>query len=280
MKSYTIPKPEHFDLDQIFSSGQAFRFEKIDENTYEGVAFSKIIQITDMGESLRFDNCSEQEYYEIWQGYFDLAADYQQIIDSLCLDPILELATSFGSGIRILRQPFFETLITFIISQQNNIPRIKKIVSALCENFGRKLIFNEKTYYAFPSAATLSSLSEEELSVVKCGFRSKYILDAARKIANGQICEMDLRKMDMPEARQELLKISGVGDKVADCVLLFSLGKLDAFPIDVWMKRVISLYYDKDAFSSDVFGEYAGIAQQYLFFYARENKIKELKIPG
>ena len=197
-------------------------------------------------------------------GYFDLNTDYNAIkkeISELC--PALKDAAESISGIRILRQEPWEALCSFIISQNNNIPRIKGIVSRLCEGFGEK----KDGCYSFPSAETLSRLSVEELAPLRAGFRARYILDAAKKVADGEVALDAMYELPLEECRKELMKIVGVGAKVAECTLLYGLHRLEAFPVDVWMKKALA-----DSFSgvtAEGLGRYAGIAQQYIFHYTR-----------
>jgi len=180
-------------------------------------------------------------------------------------------ATEFGAGIRILKQDKWEALCSFIISQNNHIPRIKKIVETLCTLFGEELSFMSQKYYAFPSAERMAKCTVADLSPLRCGYRAAYIIDAAKALVTG-VLDLDSLAMDAPEeARKKLKKIRGVGDKVADCVLLFGLNMLDAFPVDVWMKRAVSSHFEAN-FDPRSFSPYAGIAQQYIFFYERTTK--------
>ena len=189
------------------------------------------------------------------------------IINDLSLsDTVFSNIISEVSGIRILNQQPWETLCSFIISQNNNIPRIKGIIERLCGNFGNKICdFNE--YYSFPSAETISKLNDNELSILRAGFRTKYIIDAAKKVAEREVDLESLENIDIEEARKELMKIHGVGPKVADCTLLYGIHRFEAFPMDVWMKRAMKKLYP--GLDSSVFGKFAGVAQQYIFHYSR-----------
>lgn len=266
----------------IFECGQCFRWDESDGG-FIGIAHGRVIFVKDMGAGLvEIYNTTKKEFDSIWYDYFDFGTDYGVIKNVLSSDDIsLEKAIKFGGGIRILNQEPFECLISFIISTQNSIPRIKKIIAKMSELFGEKIKFNGKVFYAFPTCEVLSALSENDLAPLKVGYRAEYILDAAKKVKNGEVDIYSLFGADMQSARKELLKIKGVGPKVADCVLLFSLKKHAAFPIDVWIGRVMrSLYLNEDAtmkeilsFSNEKFLDYAGFAQQYLFYYARENKL-------
>jgi N-glycosylase/DNA lyase len=263
---------KNFDLKQIFSCGQAFRFYE-EENGYAGVAFDKVIYLTQEGSSVTIYNTDLNDFNKIWQNFFDLSTDYNTIRQKLSFDPVMIKAMEFGSGIRILKQDLWESLITFILSQQNNIPRIRGIVARLCNEYGKKIFYNDKVYYTFPTAEDIIKSPIKRLETIRAGFRCSYIYDAAMRCANGDFSLEKLTLLPTDEARKYLMTLKGVGPKVADCVLLFGAGKLDAFPVDVWMKRVIGTLYDKQSFKPELFGSYSGIAQQYLFYYGRENKI-------
>lgn len=270
-----------FDAAHTFMCGQCFRWEAQDDGSYTGVAFSKAVNISCSEGSLVIKNITLDEFNSQWKYYLDLSTDYNSIKSELSSDKNVKTAMDFGWGIKILNQEIFECLISFIISTQNAIPRIKKIVSKLSEMFGKRIEFNGKTYYAFPSLSELANVTEEELSPLKAGYRAAYIVDAVNKLKSGEVNLEALKSMSYSEAKKELMKIKGVGPKVADCVLLFSCGKKEAFPIDVWVKRTVqTLYLGENAkekeissFANEHFGKFAGVAQQYLFYYARENKI-------
>ncbi|MBQ2671769.1 MAG: DNA-3-methyladenine glycosylase 2 family protein [Clostridia bacterium] len=255
-----------FDLGQIFDCGQCFRWEKINENEYSGIAFGKKLVVSQISNDVYFKNTSKKDFENVWKDYFDFSFDYENLKKELeKIDPVLKKAIETYPGIRILKQEPWETLCSFIISQNNNIPRIKKIISKLCENFGEKI----NGGYAFPSAKKLAELTEEDLAVIKSGFRAKYILDAAKKVNSKEINLEKISKMPPENAKTELMKIKGVGPKVADCVLLYGMHNLAAFPMDIWMKKVMEAFFKgKDL---EVFGKYAGIAQQYLYHYTRTN---------
>ncbi len=260
-------------LKKTFECGQCFRFEQVEENTFEGVAFSKFLRVSQNNNIITLENADQKDFIDIWKSFFDLDTDYNKITAKLTEnDKIMKQAAEFGKGIHILRQELFETIISFIISQNNNIPRIKKIINLLCENFGTKITENKKTYYAFPTLEQLKGLTVENLSVIRAGFRAKYIVDAVEKISNNSVKTENIKRISYEEAKAELMNIKGIGNKVADCVLLFGASKFGAFPKDVWIKRIMkSLYHDENAV---IQGEYAGIAQQYLFYFARETGIE------
>ncbi|MBQ1182924.1 MAG: DNA-3-methyladenine glycosylase 2 family protein [Clostridia bacterium] len=209
-------------------------------------------------------DCTLDEYERIWRNYLDIDRDYGKIIDIISENEVLKNAAAENLGIRILRQDKWETLCSFIISQNNNIPRIKGIVERLCENFGEAL---DDDGYTFPSAETIAGLTPEDLAPIRSGFRARYIIDGAKKFLSGEI-DLDLiETADIDTARAELMKITGVGIKVADCTLLFGFNRIDALPKDVWIKRAIEEYFN-GTFPECAKG-YEGIAQQYLFNYIR-----------
>ena len=269
-----IENAKNFDIKQIFECGQAFRFNPAPDGGYEGVAFGRYLHVEQPDAGVLI-HAPKKDYDAIWHTYFDMDRDYQAIIDALSRgDDVMRAAAAYGSGIRVLNQDTFECLISFIISQSNNIPRIKGIIERLCENFGQKLASPDgRTFYAFPTLERLSEASTDDLCVIRAGFRAKYIRDAVDKICSGDVDLSALRGMDVLSGREELKKINGVGDKVANCVLLFGAGKADAFPVDTWIKKALLKFYGGRGFDPSVFSPYCGLAQQYLFYYARENKI-------
>lgn len=260
-----------FDMIHTFECGQCFRWNAVDEKSYIGVVGNYVITVTQDDEGYSF-LCNDDEFLK---NYFDFNNNYGEIKERLSsIDDVLPKAIPAGFGIRLLKQDPWETIISFIISANNNIPRIKKIVESLCFNFGNKIEFADNVYYTFPDAKTISKLTIEELDVIKSGFRAKYILDAAKKVAEG-VVDINLPyTMDTDSAREYLKQIKGVGNKVADCILLFAYQKYDVFPKDVWTKRVLHELYgveesEFDNFVLSHFGELAGYAQQYLFYYMR-----------
>ena len=256
-----------FDLSQTLDCGQSFRWGKNEDGTFTGVVRGVVAKAKYENGTLTLESNSELER-KMWESYFDLGLDYAEIKSNLSkMHPVLKEASSYAGGIRILNQEPFEALITFIISQNNNISRIKGIVERLCENFGEEI---ENHYYAFPTAEKLASLSPDDLAPIRAGFRHRYIIDAAKRVHFGEIDLEKLRTADYFEAQKELMKITGVGVKVADCVLLYGLHRLESFPLDVWMKRALSTLFE--GYKGDEFGLYGGIAQQYIFHYSRMHK--------
>ena len=259
-----------FDLAKIFECGQCFRWDADENGEYYGVALGRAARLRKNGGSV-FISGTAADFKAVWSGYFDLGRDYAEIRRRLCIDEFMKSATAFGAGIRILRQDKWEALCSFIISQCNNIPRIKKIIAEFCRLFGDELEAGRagKTLYAFPPAEKIARLSADDLAPIRCGYRADYLIGAARAAASGALDLEALSEQDPKTARAALKKLRGVGDKVADCVMLFGLNMPDAFPLDVWMKRAVAEHYGS-SFDPAVFTPYAGIAQQYIFYYMRE----------
>lgn len=254
----------NFDLAQTLDCGQAFRWSVNDEGVWSGVARGKFIELAEKDGDIVIYGSNKSDFETIWSDYFDLSRDYAAIINQFSSDETLKKAASFSSGIRILRQEPFEALCSFIISQNNNIPRIKGIISRLCENYGEPI----ENGYAFPSAKRLAALTVEDLAPIRSGFRAKYIIDAARRVASGDIDLDALKDLSYDEAQKILLTIKGVGPKVADCTLLYGCGHIEAFPKDVWIKRALKEYFGGEIPQCATGA--AGIAQQYIFYYVRE----------
>lgn len=264
MNKIIIQNLKCFSLDRTLLCGQCFRFDFLGENRYKVFSKDKSVIAQQIDNDLIFEGINRQEYDSFWRDYFDLDRDYEMIDSLLCTDEILSVASPYAKGIHILKQDPFETLCSFIISQNNNIPRIKGIISRLCELLGEKM---DDGHFAFPTCDSLAKLSAEDLAPIRSGFRAKYLIDAAQKVASGEVDLSLPYSMSVDEAREYLKQIKGVGDKVADCVLLFAYGKFDSFPKDVWIKRIMSEHYP-DGFP-ERFNSICGIAQQYLFHYFR-----------
>ncbi len=264
MSSIIIPNVRDLDLEQTLDCGQSFRWEKQNDGSFSGVAFGKYVNISLDGTDMIIKNAAPEDE-KIWREYFDLELDYGKIRGDISkLHPVLEDAARYAPGIRILRQEPYEALCTFIISQNNNIKRIKGIVARLCESFGDEI---DEGVYTFPTAERLAKLTPEDLAPLRAGFRNRYIIDSAKKVDSGEV-DLELCKTaDYETARAELMKITGVGAKVADCTLLFGMHRVEAFPVDVWMKRAMEKLFP--GMTANDFGEYAGIAQQYIFHYSR-----------
>ena len=277
-----------YSLSDTLECGQCFRFDLVDNGEYEceytGVVGSCFLHIAqrEKGELIFYDTDIEQ-FNSLWEKYFSLDTDWSfvkdDVLSALPDNEVLREAAEAGKGIAILRQDMWEALFSFIISQNNNIPRIKKIIRQLCFLYGKKCeSFCENCNgcgkcYSFPTPEDVLE-SPEKLNEAKVGFRYRYLLDAAEKVASGEI---DLEKLKYPAdfeyAKNELCKICGVGDKVSACILLFAGNHLNAFPVDVWMRRAIDEYFDGDLDYKKL-GNYAGVAQQYIFHYIRNKQKK------
>lgn len=271
-----------FCIKQILECGQCFRYYKLSEKDYIVISFGKIIRAKQINNILEL-YCDENDYNNIWKHYFDMDRDYGDIKDVLAKkDPYLKLAVNNKYGVRLLRQDPFETLISFVISQNKHITHIKKLIEELSKKHGTFIgEYQGQSYYSFPKVEDIKSITEDELRALKVGFRAPYIVDAINKVMNESVDLESIYNMSYEEAKKMLMSIKGVGNKVADCVLLFAYGKYEVFPTDVWVKRVMEYYYFKEEvpihkiteFAKTYFNEYAGFAQQYLFYYARDNKI-------
>lgn len=254
--------PKTFDLGQTLDCGQAFRWENID-GVWCGIAMGKSLKIYEDGNFFVLTT-TEAEFKEIWQEYFDLNTDYDSIKERLsAMSPALKEAAEYAPGIRLLKQDPWEALCSFIISQNNNIPRIKGIIKNLCKLFGEETALG----YTFPTAEKLSSLTVEDLAPIKSGFRAKYIISAAQTVSSNPTFLEEIYSLPVDKAREQLMIIKGVGPKVSDCALLFGFHKTECFPLDVWMKRAMETLLPNN--TPEDFGLDAGIAQQYIFHYSR-----------
>lgn len=264
MTERTIPD---FDLDQIARSGQCFRFRPLGERHYALVAGGRYLEVSQQGQTVRFD-CPEDEFEAVWRPYFDLDADYGRYKSAVAKrDKYLQSAVAAGGGLRILRQELWETIVCFIISQQNNIARITKCVENLCLLFGETCYNKSKQVYnAFPSAERLAACTADELAPIRLGYRAKYILAAARQVASGEVDLDAVRRMDYAHAKAELMRLTGVGVKVAECICLFALHHIDAFPIDTHIRQMLDAHYPK-GFPLRRYKGFAGVMQQYAFYY-------------
>lgn len=278
-----IEELKNFDLKQTLECGQIFRYERISSNSYRVITKNKRTRLTQKPGSttLMIHDSNISEYEEIWKDYLDMETDYEHIINQVSKDdPYMQKALEYGQGIRILKQDTWETLISFIISQNKAIPHIQQCINNLCQAFGQMVMDKDgESYYAFPTVEELSKATEQEIRDCKVGFRAPYIMDACQKIMDNTVVLEALPAMSTQEAKEVLMKIKGVGEKVAHCVLLFGLGKTDTFPTDVWIKRIMeSIYFDHKEtsnqhiieFANKKYGDYAGYAQQYLFYYGRQ----------
>lgn len=268
MKSICLASAAELDIVKTFECGQCFRWNADDKGVYYGVykgwaaklweEDGKVYIISDAPESL-------------WREYFDLDRDYAQISRSFKGGEYLDKCVDYGMGIRILRQEPWEALCSFIISQCNNISRIKGIVERLCKEYGEKIEFEGREFYSFPSAEKIAVLEEADLAMLRSGYRAPYIINAARQIVSGSLKLEELIGCNSDTAKKALKELNGVGDKVANCVVLFGLYHMEAFPIDVWIKRALKEHFPKN-FDPAALGPYAGLAQQYIFYHIRENE--------
>ncbi|MCE5222002.1 MAG: 8-oxoguanine DNA glycosylase [Clostridium sp.] len=302
VKSYddyvVIEDVKNFKLKHIFECGQIFRFEEIEENHFIVIAFGELIEVKEDGNNIILYNATEKDVNEIWIKYFDLDRDYSEIKEELSKDSLLKESIGFGYGVRVLNQDPFEMLLSFIISARNNIPSIKKTVNKISEKWGKEINYKGQTYYAFPNINEIKDATLEEIQETGASFRSKYIIDTIKNVydsvkENKDLNEIDanqylkynldyIKSLNDDECHSALQEFKGVGAKVADCIMLFSMEKTSAFPVDVWVKRAMIHFYGAEdsslnkirIFARNKFGELAGFAQQYLFYYARENKIK------
>lgn len=258
---------ENFSLAQICDSGQCFRMVKREDNRYSVVAFGRYLEIEQDGKECVF-HCDEKEFDELWKGYFDLETDYGYYIAQINPnDKYLNQAAQFGFGIRILRQELWEMIASFLISQQNNIVRIRRCINNICERYGEERIdpHGEK-YYTFPAPEKLAFLPEDELKECNLGYRSKYVVRTARSIAEGSIDLEAVRDMPYKKAKKELLTLFGVGEKVTECICLFGLHHLQAFPVDTHIMQALEKHY-KRGFPKRRYKGYEGVMQQYIFYW-------------
>ena len=281
------------DVGKTFDCGQCFRFDEVQDSRhrveYAGVAFGKHVSFAQDGDELYIYNSDENDFLNVWSRFLALDMDYAEInrdILAHSAGTVMDEAMEYGRGIRILRQDPFEATVSFIISQNNNIPRIKKIIESLCERCGEPIEGSEglslhssgrSSMRAFPKREAIAALGEDGLYALKVGFRAKYINDAMLRLGEGSLALDSAASCEQTsECIDALCTVKGIGLKVASCIALFGMGRYDAFPVDVWMKRVGEKYFSADPadFSAERFGKYAGIAQQYLFYYERYNQDK------
>ena len=281
-----LKEQDSFNLKHIFECGQCFRWNEEDDGSWIGIIKDAVIRVKKENQNIVFTGkvLGDKSFKEIIYDYFDLNTDYREYKNELSqIDEYLKESIEFGEGIRILKQDLWETIISFIISANNNIPRIKKIINAISYSYGKKIVFENEEYYLFPTPEELSRATVEDLRKLGLGFRDKRIHETTRLI-NEEIVSLDNieNMIDTNQMREELLKLDGVGPKVADCILLFALKRLDVFPIDVWVRRVMNDLYihnedenkvnkkELQSLAEEKFKGLSGIAQQYLFYWRRE----------
>lgn len=284
-----LQKIDSFELKDIFDCGQCFRWKEQEDGSYTGIFGKNVLTIKKVKDKIEIEGICSKDIKETIEEYFDLKRDYSQLKQKLAsIDKNMETSVKYGQGIRLLNQDLWETILSFIISANNNIPRIKGIIERLAKKYGDKIVWKGQDYYTFPTAEQLKDVSIKEYRELGLGFRDKRLYETTQMIVNKQI---DLEKMQKNsntlEVKEQLLTLSGVGSKVADCILLFStLKRLEVFPIDVWVRRVMNDLYLKqpdetkiskrqiEQMATEKFGNLAGLAQQYLYYWRREENSK------
>lgn len=280
-QQYILENTEAFELVHIFECGQCFRWNKKADGSYTGIFKNNVINVKKEQGKIIFTGICEENIKDICTEYFDLDTNYKEIKAELSkIDGYLKNSIEYGAGIRILKQDLWETLISFIISANNNIPRIKSIIERMSKKYGKKIIFKGEDYYTFPTPKEMQFAKVEDLRALGLGFRDVRVYETIRRTLNKEIdLEKIIKERNVDNLKKYLLEIPGVGPKVADCIMLFSLKKYEVFPVDVWVRRVISeLYFgnkeqkpkDIQQFAKDRYGNLAGLAQQYLFYWRRD----------
>ena len=283
-QTYILENCNSIEKVNIFECGKCFRWNKEDDESYTGVFKNNVLNVKKENGKIIFKGICDGNIEEICKDYFDLDTNYEEIKSTLSkIDKYLETSIQYGSGIRILNQDLWETIISFIISANNNIPRIKGIIERISKKYGEKIIYNEKEYYTFPNMYKLGEASVEDLRALGLGFRDKRIYETTKMFLNKEITLEELEKeQNIDILREKLMTLSGVGGKVADCIMLFSLKKFSVFPIDVWVRRVMNELYIKEPDENKVskaliqnlakekYKDLAGLAQQYLFYWKRD----------
>lgn len=283
MEQFVHRREEFFQLRDIFSCGQAFRWKVLNDGSYRLIAKNRVLRLLQKGQDIYFYGTEEEEFAQIWSDYFDFSRDYSALRKQLAIDSIMCDAMEYGRGIRILQQEPFETIITFILSANSNIGRIMNSVEEIAKRYGRYLTTLEgEACFGFPDAHTLAQVQPQELrEFAKVGYRDRYVVEAAQMIARGEVCPEDIYTMDLDRGKKELMRLPGVGEKVADCILLFAYHRRESFPVDVWIARVMEeLYFHRKVprkkvaeLGREIFGDNAGFANQYLFYYGREHQL-------
>ena len=284
-QKYMIENIKSFELKDIFECGQCFRWNKQENGSYTGVFKNNVLNVEKHENTVTFKGICDGEIKQVVEEYFDLNRDYEKIKSDLSkIDANMKKSIEYGQGIRILNQDLWETIISFIISANNNIPRIKGIIERLSKNYGKEIKWGDEIYYAFPTAQELKDVSVEDYRKLGLGFRDIRLYETTKMILEKKVdLEQMVKNPNTLEVREQLLTLSGVGPKVADCILLFSnLKRFEVFPIDVWVRRVMNDLYVKqedekkvsktqiEKIAKEKFGNLAGLAQQYLFYWRRE----------
>ena len=272
-----------FELKDVFDCGQCFRWEEQNDGSYTGVIKQGVLNVSKVGQNVCIKGMLNAPINEVVNYYFDLDYDYNKVKNDLSqIDANMKQAVEFGSGIRIICQDLWEMLISYIISANNNIPRIKKIINAISKKYGTRVEWNNQEYYLFPTVEQLAKATQQDFRDLGAGFRDKYIFKTTQMVKNKEIDLDELTKInDSSKVREILEKCQGVGDKVADCIMLFGMHRFDVFPIDVWVRRVMNDLYIHQAdekavskvflqkYANQKFGDISGLAQQYLFYWRR-----------
>ena len=288
-ETYILKNVEAFEPKHIFECGQCFRWNLEEDGSYTGIVGKNVLNIKKEQNNIIINGVYKDNVKDVIEKYFDLDTNYEQIKKKLsAIDDNMKTSIEYGNGIRILYQDVWEALISFIISANNNIPRIKGIIERISKKYGKEIIWNNKSYYTFPTPEELSKATVKDLRELGLGFRDTRVFQTTIMVKNNNINIYELEKIqDVEKIREELLKFPGVGPKVADCIMLFSMKKYEVFPIDVWVKRVMTeLYFNKEIntkkvkinpdnkkilkYAENKFGKLAGLAQQYLFYWRRE----------
>ena len=269
VETIRLAPERELDIVKTFECGQCFRWNADETGAYTGVVRGQAARVwKEDGWVLLRSDAPET----MWRDYFDLERDYGAISRGFQGGEYLNRCVQYGMGIRILRQEPWETLCSFILSQCNNIKRIKGIVERLCQGFGEPVPFDEQVFYRFPGPEKLACLAPEDLDFLRCGYRAPYLISAARRVCDRETALDSLISADVASAKKALIQIDGVGEKVANCVVLFGLYHMEAFPVDVWIKRALKEHFPA-GFDPASLGRYAGLAQQYIFYYARSGEV-------
>lgn len=283
-QKYIIKNCKSFKVKDIFECGQCFRWNEEPDESYTGIFGHNVLNVKEEKDIVITGICNGN-IEDICKNYFDLDRNYEEIKETLSLiDDNMKESIKYGEGIRILNQDLWEMIISFIISANNNIPRIKGIIERMSAKYGQEIKFRGTSYYTFPTIDELSQASVKDLKDLGLGFRDRYVYETTKKIKEGNINLENLKQEPTNEVRKQLLTLTGVGPKVADCIMLFStLKRFDVFPVDVWVRRVMNdLYIHNEdetkvnkkqiqEIARDKFGALEGIAQQYLFYWKRES---------
>lgn len=282
-KKIVLQGQESFDPEHIFECGQAFRWDREEDGSYTVVAHGRVINVDSFDKNVIIKNTDNEDFEKIWKNYFDLESDYLKIQSTFNDDDIMKKAIKYGRGIRVLNQEPFETMISFMVSANNRIPQIKKSIGLISKYYGKKIgEINGIEYFSFPTPEALANAKPEDLrEYCRVGFRDERIVKTSKLIWDGTYDINSFINMSREEVKKNLIELPGIGPKIADCILLFAFKKKDSFPVDVWIKRVMeTLYFGKEVnknlvseLGREKFGKYAGVAQQYLFYYGRENAI-------